>query len=285
MIRRTRPTLRTARYWRKLSGSAFAAVGVLSVFFGLVAAIFPNLLPRGEGWLVAAVVIVSVGFGAINAWPRRIEVSLRSPSTTLRVMEGDLFLQPGHLVIGMSNTFDTATPQIIARESIQGQFLDRIFNEDSVRLDSELDEALKGVNPTGSIDKDGKQLVFPVGTVATLKSGDRCYFCVAYSEMNESNEARASIQGIWQSLDQLWKAISCHANGGEISMPVIGGGQSRISQFLPAQDSIRLTILSFVLASRRERFSNGLNIIVRPQDFANLDRLELQAFLASLRLS
>jgi hypothetical protein len=66
---------------------------------------------------------------------------------------------------------------------------------------------------------------------------------------------------------------------------VIGGGQSRISQEFPAQDSIRVIALSYMFASRHLKVNEGLNIVVRPEDVQNLDMLELQAFLKSLRLS
>jgi hypothetical protein len=66
---------------------------------------------------------------------------------------------------------------------------------------------------------------------------------------------------------------------------VLGGGLARISQVLPAQDSIRFIALSFVLASRDARVCDRLDIVARKQDVKYLDMLELQAFLKSLRAS
>lgn len=66
-------------------------------------------------------------------------------------------------------------------------------------------------------------------------------------------------------------------------MPVIGGGQSRLSQVLPAQDAIRLTALSFMLASRREKVCERLEIVIRPEDAKHVDMPEFQAFLSSLQ--
>jgi Domain of unknown function (DUF6430) len=185
----------------------------------------------------------------------------------------------------MCTTFDTLTPHIIAKSSVQGQFLDRIFDGDVQELDRQLRSALKLFNTVGVIDKPGKRQRYPVGTVATLREHTRCFFCVAYTEMNEKNEARATTDGIWHSLQCLWKEISTQANGGRVSIPVIGGGQSRLSQILPAQDAIRFTILSFMLASRHEKICDELAIIVQPKEFEKLDRLEIQSFLKSLRPS
>jgi len=70
-----------------------------------------------------------------------------------------------------------------------------------------------------------------------------------------------------------------------VAISVIGGGQARLAQILPAQDSIRFIALSFMLASRREKICDELRIIVRPAEYKRLDRLELQSFLSSLRPS
>lgn len=56
-----------------------------------------------------------------------------------------------------------------------------------------------------------------------------------------------------------------------------------MSHALPAQDSIRLIILSFLLASREKRVCERLDIVVRDRDVRTLDMLELQAFLTSLQ--
>lgn len=99
-------------------------------------------------------------------------------------------------------------------------------------------------------------------------------------ERSERNDGRHLAQ-----LDTLWREISVQANGGRVSIPVIGGGQSRLSQILPAQDSIRFTALSFILASRREKVCDELAIVVQPKEFEKLDRMEIQSFLRSLRPS
>ncbi|MPQ99023.1 hypothetical protein GB931_14040 [Modestobacter sp. I12A-02628] len=280
-----RRDLTKARFWRHFSVQTLAAVGLFAVLIGLFDVIFPNVVPKGGRWVAIVVVVLSLIYGAVRAWPRPIEQSYDSPNTTIRLVEGDLFAEPGHLVIGMSDTFDTEVPHVIASNSVQAQFARRIFHEDMRELDRQLAEALIDASPLCSISKPGKQVKYPVGTVATLRDHARRYFCVAYTEMNEHCEARGTTDGIWRSLENLWKAVCAHGNGGVVSIPVIGGGQSRLSQVLPAQDAIRFTILSFVLASRREKICDELRIVVRPSDYDKLDRLEIQAFLKSLRAS
>jgi Domain of unknown function (DUF6430) len=277
--------LRSGRFWRHFAIHTFSAVGFFAIVLGLFDVLFPGVIPHGRGWLSACVVLISVAYGTYRAWPQPVEQSYSSPNTRIQLVKGDLFDQPGHLVIGMCNTFDTSTPHIIAKSSIQGQFLDRIYNGDTKELDQQLTSALKSFHPVGTIEKLGKKNRYPIGTVATLREHTRRFFCVAYTEMNGKNEARGTMDGIWRSLDSLWREISVQANGGRVSIPVIGGGQSRLSQILPAQDSIRFMALSFILASRREKVCDELAIVVQPKEFEKLDRLEIQSFLRSLRPS
>jgi hypothetical protein len=249
---------------------------------GLVDVFYTTALQHGRSLIIACLIVVSIIYGFIHARPRRVERTFASPNMTIRVVPGDLFEQPGHLVIGMCNTFDTSIPVIIDRRSIQGQFLERVFDGDAAEFDRQLDVALADATILCEIEKPGKQFKYAIGEVATIVSGNRRYFCVAYTDMNEKNEARGSVAGILQSMDRLWEAVSAYGNGEVVAIPVIGGGQARVAHVLPARDSIRLMILSFVLASRKEKVCNGLDIIVRPEDYEKLDRLEIQAFLDSL---
>src|ERR1700712_2874839 len=248
------PTLRadlwTRRFAGRLTKETFAAFGVLAAVAGLLDILFPNLFGRAPGAVLAAVIVLCVGWGVWRAWPRPIEHSYTTPNTTIRVVRGSLFDQPGHLVIGTCDTFDTEPPSIIELESVQGQALTRFFGSDVSRLDVALASALSQTAPVGEIQKAGKTKRYAIGTVAALDHDDRKLFWLAYTEMNEHNEAQGSVDGVWKSLVSLWSAASRHGNGKRISIPVIGGGQSRLSQILPAQDSIRLIALSFMFASR-----------------------------------
>jgi hypothetical protein len=59
-------------------------------------------------------------------------------------------------------------------------------------------------------------------------------------------------------------------------------GLANLSSTLPAMDAIRFQVLSFMLASRRERVCDGLTIVVRPAQYEALDHAVLHDFLKSL---
>ncbi|MEV6928667.1 macro domain-containing protein [Dactylosporangium sp. NPDC051485] len=274
---------KTQRFWRILFVQTFAFVGVVAALAGLIDVLKPNAISKVHlplGWAVGGLALI---YGLYRAWPRPVEQRYSKPNTQIRIVEGDLFKQDANLVIGMCDTFDTAVPHIIQAGGVQGQFLSQVYKSDVATLDADITVALAGKEPVGKLDKAGKQDVYPIGTVAVIRMLRRHYFCVAYSRMSAKNQAQATADGIWKSLAALWDEVREHANGDPLAMPVIGGGLSRISQVLPAQDSIRLTALSFIFASRDSRVCDRLDIVVRKEDVKNLDMLELQAFLRSLQ--
>jgi Domain of unknown function (DUF6430) len=276
---------KTRRFWRHAAVHFFSAVGVAASAVQLWQIVGSDWISDNRDAVTFSILSAAVAYSVVRSWPRPVEQHYNAPNVTIRVIEGDLFDQPENLVIGFCNTFDTASPNIIERESVQGQFLDRVFGGDVEQLDRELNQALADVSPIGRIAKSGKTVVYDIGTVAPIRYGRRIFFCVAYTSMDAQNVAMGSVDSLWRSLGSLWASILTHANGGAISIPVLGGGLSRISQVLPAQDSIRFTILSFMFAARRTRVCERLDIVVRKQDARKLDMLELQAFLKSLRAS
>lgn len=278
--------LRRQRFWRHLLVHGLSAVGLIAVLAGLYDVFFPDFAEGAGGWLSGSSILIASLYAFWRSWPRPIEQQYESPNVKISLVRGDILEQAAdHLVIGMQTTFDTETPSIIARASLQGQFIDKLYGGDIKKLDIDLDNALNGIAGIGTITKPGKTKMFPVGTVAVLPQATRSYFCVAYCEMDQKNVARSSIENVWKSLDQLWKEVADHANAGTVAIPVLGGGLARLSQILPAQDSIRFIILSFMFACRRERVCDELKIVVTPKQYDRLDRLEIQAFLMSLRAS
>lgn len=278
--------LSQGRFWRHLTTNTLASGGAIGAFISLTAAFFPAYITSNVAWLIPLTCLIAIVFGVLKSWPRPIEQSYNLPNVKISIIKGDILQQSDdHLVIGMSTTFDTKVPNIIASTSLQAQFLNKQYNNDIDRLNQDLDAALSGVSPAGRINKSGKKIVYPMGTVAVLDGQNKHYFCVAYTSMNTHNVASSGIGDVWVGLESLWEAVSAHANGESVAITAIGGGQSRLTQVLPLQDSVRLIILSYMFRSRKGKVCDELKIVLRPQEYNKLDRLELQSFLKSLRAS
>ncbi|MCS3845213.1 hypothetical protein GGR70_000148 [Xanthomonas campestris] len=277
--------IRTWRFWRHYLTKSFAVLGTIVAIIRIWLLFYPgqaNLL--GEREFVAALMI-SAGSGLFLTWPRPIECDYLSPETKIKIKKGDIFDQRDHLVIGICNTFDTKIPDIIDKNSLLGQTIDKLYGSNYERLDLELEKALANKVVVGKLEKPGKQDVYEIGTVAVVNDQARKIFFSAYAEMDQNNSASSEIDTLTKSLFDLWVEVVARGNCQHISITPWGGGPSRISSILPAQDSIRLIVLSFMFASRKKKVSDQLTVVIPPKIFKKLDRLELQAFLSSLRSS
>lgn len=277
--------MRTWRFWRHFLMRSFASLGGLSTVLQTINVINPTVKVFQGMPILLSVVAISLFGGLIWSWPRRITQDYGAPKTKISIVNGDMLAETTHLVIGTNDTFDTETPTIISKGSLQGQALQVLYGGDLKELDAQLATALAGKSTVGTIAKAGKQIQYGIGTIATVKHASRLIFFLAYCEMDSHNTAHSTPDKVWKSLLLLWDEVSKKSNGDPVSIPVIGGGQARLSSVVPAQDAIRLTVLSFMFASREAKVCDELRIVLRPEDYKKLDRLELQSFLSSLRSS
>ncbi|MEU7960562.1 macro domain-containing protein [Micromonospora humida] len=282
--------LLTMRGMRRVAAHAFAGFASAALLLQTYQAIWNrSIYPRRELMVAFVVVVAAVAYGVARAWPPTpVRRRLTHPDCSIRIIAGDLFDQTrSHLVVGFTDTFDTDTgdDRIINRGSVQGQFLTRIYDDDRARLDMDLDAALAGVAPVGVLTRQekplGKRTRYPVGTVATLGTPQRLFFCVGYSAMSPDLVAQSGPDELWHSLGRLWAEAHRRGQRGGIAMPVVGAGLARVDA-VQRPTLIKLILLSFVAASRQRVISRELSIIVPPGEFAELDRLELQEFLDSL---
>lgn len=265
----------------KMLGQRFlAALGVSAIPIGILAPLSPTWWD-GKWWLILFVGVAAAGWACLGLRRRPTHQSYPE-NVAIRLVVGDLFDQDASVVIGMTTTFDTSVPDVIARNSVQGNFLHQIYGGSQHKLDHDLDQALMLVNPVGTITKAGKQTVYPLGTVATLSPpGPMRYYCAAYTTMDIQNRASGTIRGVLDSLDRCWDQADAHGNGDPICVPLIGQGQSRIPELTP-EIAVRLIAFSFLLRSKRSRFSRELRIVIHPDEQSKINLPEFQAFLTSL---
>ncbi|MGI5379523.1 macro domain-containing protein [Streptomyces sp. CA-251387] len=261
--------------------------GVLSGAAQLYLTFWPDsTLPRGTTFLVIAG--VALAGGIVQSWPRdRVSHDFTHPQFSVTLAIGDLFDQPCHLVIGFNDVFDTDTTDdlVIARRSVQGQFLHRVYAGEVDRLDRELAVALTGKQPVAveerAAKRAGKLSRYPLGTVAVLGLPARRYFLSAYGTMRNDLTVGSGPDEVWHSLGELWRALHVHARRETVAMPVIGSDLARIDTMDHAS-LIKLILLSFVTTSRQSVVCKELTIVVHPEEYERVDMLELAAFLRTL---
>ncbi|HZP49592.1 macro domain-containing protein [Actinocrinis sp.] len=284
------PRRRLVRLWRvaePFAASTLLAFGGVSALVQFVGELYPHTL-RAPGLISLATAVVCLAWSAWRNRPvKEIAHRFHHPATAVRLRVGDLFEQDAHLVVGFSDTFDTALAgsRVISPASVQGQLLERVYGGDVAKLDRELTVALHGRQPIlmerRGTKPVGKLKRYPIGTVAVLGTKSRLLFAVAYSSMGSDGTASSSADLLWQGLNGLWDAVYSHAERGSVAMPLIGSGLARVDS-LDREALIRLILISYIAASRSRVVSRELRIVISPADAGALNLREIRAFLRSL---
>ncbi|MEV0475049.1 macro domain-containing protein [Streptomyces prunicolor] len=280
----------TQRGYLLLSRNALGAFGLASGLLQVALALWASIkLTSHDRWvLLLSLLGFSILFGLIRAWPQRVASrDFDSPDIKVRVIVGDLFEQQTHLVIGFNDLFDTDTTNnvVINQASVQGQFQDKIYGNDLVRLDSELTTALASQLVTEaedvSVKSVGKRDRYPIGTVAVLGDPARHFFCVAYSKMGNNLIASSDVDFLWQSLGAVWDAVYVRGQRKEVSIPIVGSELARVA-CLNRESLLKMILLSFVARSRQSVVCKQLTIVIHPKDYYHINMLEVEAFLRTL---
>lgn len=268
---------------RRTLKESLVSFGVIGVAVGIAAAAFPADV--AIGWpLLWSAIAVSIASGALRARPKReFGVGFKHPATNIRIKVGDLFDQRGHLVIGFSDTFDTELGDVVSPESIQGQFLTRIYRGDRNRLDRDLDVALK--SHSGTIDHSksrGKKKRYDLGTTVTLIGEGRNFVCCAYSRLHaDTLMADSDIDTIWASLGAIWNEVQVRGEQKPIAIPIVGSFLSRVGGGSCAL-LVRLILLSYFVHSRVKPIARELTLVVSERDLEKVNLVELEEFVRTL---
>ncbi|MFI0485226.1 macro domain-containing protein [Actinomadura sp. 9N215] len=278
-------TLLSARTLQLWAVTFLTCFGIASAAAGLIEALFRDPFKPFGAYYLGAALVGCCAIATANVWPRTsFSRYFPTPGTTITIVVGDLFRQDGHLIIGMNDTFDTDTASVIAPHSIQGQMLDREYGGELPRLDEDLEKALRDVPAslmeTRADRPQGKLARYPVGTVVVIGERDRRFFCVAYSTSDNDNVVHSTVDDLWRSLSETWKAVRRHGERRTVSVSVLGTGLARISN-LPPHDLIRLILISYMAASREGVIADQLRLVIHPKLAANLNIQEIEDFLSA----
>ena len=212
-----------------------------------------------------------------------------SPRVTIEIIEGDLFSQHSFdIVIGACDTFDTQTPDIIAKNSIQGQAIDKLFDGDIDSLNQKLKRKLKYKNRVGKIKNEfGKRYKYEIGTTVALRSksknASQQSYWVAFTNMGKNNVVTTSPDYLWISLKSLWNTIAEQGNGTAVAMPVVGSGISGLDRLMTSQSLLEFILYSFWFHSKQQKITPKLRIVVRSEDRDDYDWISLREFVSSLK--
>jgi len=267
----------------KRLGVTFASIfGLIWLFLEPAGLFLPEWLNWGWRGYIGLALFSLLCAISLNLPRKSVCRSLSSPDSTVEIKVGDLFNEPGHLVIGANDVFDTEPGEVIKPSSVQGQFLTRIYHGDHRRLDTDIDVALEPLKAERKRElgrKKGKIWRYPIGTTLVLGLPDRRYFLNAYGYMENDLRVKSSADDIWRSLSCLWEQVRLKGHGLEVAIPVIGSDLARTN--LPRMTLTKLIVISFIAASKKDFVTTKLTVVIYPKDLDSIDFYALEDFLNS----
>ena len=252
-----------------LIGSILQSFGVLWLIVEPSSFFFPSFgdFVRPYWWLF---LLIGVVLGVYRALPKsKVSSRIQGTDSFIELRITDMFSVPAAFIIPCNRTFDTSLEDgIISPESTQGQFTKLFFSDSRNELDGQIDMSV-GSTKGNTLDKNnkpyGKQIEFPVGTVAKVSSSGQIAYLVAIGSLNEYKSTSASTEDILDALPMTWEFIRTRGELGSLCCPILGSGFSRAAA--TREELTREIIKSFVSACRAGRFCEKLTIAIAPSDF------------------
>jgi len=266
----------TQTYW---ISKFFIVFGCLWLFFEPLALFFDELQGLRWGGYLLIVCLAAIATYLFFRPKKSFSVILPESNTKVSIAVSDLLEQPGSIVVGTSDTFDTELGEIINKNSLMGQFLFNVYQSDKSVLDAEISNALKDNHfETDSTKSFGKQNRYPIGTVACLQKNNSNYFLLAFNKML-SNEKRVTtdIGVFWEALSKCWDTVREKGHQESVHVPALGTKYARTG--FPINVVIQLIIMSFVIANKQEEVSQSFTVHIHKSDANKVNFVSLKNWL------
>ena len=249
-------------------GSFFLFSDVISFFFDNN--VVSNLI-NGYQWVF---IILGIVIGVIKSFPKtENHHKYEKADIQLGYKVGDFFEINGAKVIPFNTGFHVKLEEDngpISSKSLQGQMLKKYYNNHEY-LEADIKKSLLKSN----LEKPTE-----IG-VTILINPDQVFYLVALTELNEHGVVKkCTFNNVSKCLNCLWQYIGTVGSLGEITIPLLGTGMTRLNvkRIKVAQEIAK----SFTAAiANDKKFAEKLTICISPEDFIKyqVDLKELDGFI------
>lgn len=268
-------SIATYSFWRYalLSGEALAkllaTVGALYLFMEILDFLGIYTKAQYSSYAIIPMIGFAIVYVVVTRRPiTRVSYKVPGKDYVVEVRIGDIFAGTNDVIVSTNTTFDTSMANgLIATDSLQGQVATRFFQSNTDDIDQQLQGDLSKAIGTPRTDAPGKDIEYPIGTVARVKGHGRTFYFVAMSRLNAQGTASTTIREVEDALSSLWTFILTHGELKNLSVPLMGTGRGRTGY--PRKKMSERIAQSFSEGSKDQVFSNRLSIVIRPEDAEN----------------
>lgn len=188
-------------------------------------------------------------------------------SNELRIMVGNIFENEGMKLIPFTDTFETqADDVIISRRSLNGIYLTN-YVDDLEKLRQVINDNLENGQLHGAPRADGRKRRLPLGSIISYED----YLLLAFSTLNERNEAHISRGDYEKCLYNMWASIRTKYNGRPVNIPLVGGGITTFDSAISKDPTDLLKCILCTFRASGVQLNQPVNIVLTESDFRKID--------------
>ncbi len=193
------------------------------------------------------------------------EISIKVDATDVIIKEGDLFEEDGLIAVGFNEYFDTIVDnKIISERSLNGVFIQKILHDEVEPIDSFIENNIESSQKLELVSRArGKTQKFIIGTVCLYEEK---YILTAFAKFNDKNEARLTMPEYLEFLINFWDQVNSIYATRSVSVPIFGGGITRIKEHksIPDEQLLKIMLWTFKISEMRFKHPAKLTIVVHP---------------------
>lgn len=216
-------------------------------------------------------------------------VRLKINNTEIRIREGNIFelleKEPkdrrGEIsIIGVNDYYDTIVDdRIIAKKSLQGQYIERIANVGKLEQLEQAIETDKMINKEGNYvevtDRTrGRKIRYSIGSLFEFEA----YVLTAFTKFDENNKAFLTAEEYIEFWMHFWNNIDEVYAGRTINIPLMGAGITRFKNGKPSkQELLEIMLWSLRISGFHNTYADKqINIIIYKTDINDIDFYHIQ---------
>lgn len=229
----------------------------------------------GVIFLVVCIILYFVIWIIAN---KRTSIKLNIGGTPVKIKSGDIFTQEGLKVIPFNEYYDTKVDdEIISHRSLNGQYIDKNWNQAVDKLDSLISNntKLKELQMENNVKRNGKTVRYPIGSIIVIDD----FVLTAFSKFDNKNCARLTINDYLNFLIKFWNEVNSVYAQKKVVVPIFGSGITRFTngmEDINENDLLRIMLWTFKVSKIKFEYPAELSIIIHPDKIDKIDIFSLK---------
>lgn len=254
-------------------------MSIISASFS-IAFIFIDVSDKYKSYAGISVILFFIGLYVFLWWKYNnlTHLNLTIDGSTVSIVTGDLFSQPGIKAISFNEYFDTQVDdKIISKNSLNGIYILEYFNLSVSELDGIIEDwpFEDGELIGRDFKRTGKSKKYKLGTVCLVDD----YLIVAFSKFDSQNRAILTMPEYLEFLINFWDSVNRVYSQRCVSVPIFGSGITRIREHKNINDEelLKIMLWTFRVSEMKFKYPAKLNIVIHKDKISSINLLDIKA--------